>query len=60
MFDEDGRKIEIREFPAKLENFSVAEIENYIAELKDEIIRCEAEAEKKRASQNAADAIFKS
>ncbi len=60
MFDEDGRKIEIREFPAKLENHSVSEIESYIIELSQEIERCKAEVEKKKVSQDAANSIFKS
>ena len=60
MFDEDGRKIDIREFPAKLERYSVTDIAHYITELEQEIERCKSEMAKKKASQEAAASIFKS
>lgn len=59
MFDEDGRKINIREFPAKMDGMSVAELEEYVAELNDEIKRATETIAKKKASQDAANSIFK-
>lgn len=58
MFDEDGRKINIRSFPANLEPLSVQELQEYIQELQDEITKVEAEISKKKASQDAAAALF--
>ena len=60
MFDEDGRKIQIREFPAKMDGMSVGEIEDYLTELREEILRAEDMIKSKKASQAAADSIFKS
>ena len=60
MFDEDGRKITIREFPAKMDSLSIADLENYTEELKAEIDRAGAMIAKKKASQDAAASIFKS
>lgn len=60
MFDEDGRKIDIREFPAKMEGMSIDELEHYTVELKAEIERALEMVAKKRASQEAAASIFKS
>jgi len=60
MFDEDGRKINITEFPRNLEPLSVAELEAYIQDLKAEITRVESETAKKKASADAANSIFKS
>lgn len=48
------------EFPRNLENMSVAELEEYISDLKGEIQRAEGDITKKKASQDAAAAIFKS
>lgn len=59
MFDEDGRKINIREFPAKMDGMSVAELEEYLGELNDEIKRGTKMIAKKKASQDAANSIFK-
>lgn len=60
MFDEEGRKIKIQEFPRKFDNMSIEEIQDYIVELKNEIIRAEQETAKKKASRDAAASIFKS
>lgn len=60
MFDEDGRKIKIQEFPAKMDGMSIDELQNYVAELNDEISRAENTIKSKQASQDAADSIFKS
>ena len=59
MFDEEGRKIEIQEFPRKFDNMSIEEIENYVVELKDEIVCAEEEIAKKKASRDAAASVFK-
>lgn len=60
MFDEDGRKINIREFPAKMDGMSVGELEEYITELDAEMKRANETISKKKASQDAANSIFKS
>ena len=60
MFDDDTPKPTTAEFPRDLENMSVEEIEEYIADMKEEIVRAEADITQKRASMNAADAFFKS
>ena len=44
--------------PVDLEAFSEDELEARIADLKQEIIDCERELEKKRAHRSAADAFF--
>lgn len=45
--------------PRNLENLSIAELEAYIRELKDEIARCEADIAKKQTQKAAADSVFK-
>lgn len=42
-----------------LDNFSVAELHDYIAQLREEISRVEGEIAKKEKHKNAADALFK-
>ena len=59
MFDEDLPKASSAEFPRNIENLSISEIDDYIADLKAEITRCEVDEQKKQASAAAADAIFK-
>ena len=44
--------------PQTLEQMSVAELEARIVALKEAIVACEAEIEKKRAQKSAADALF--
>lgn len=60
MFDEDGRKIQIREFPAKMDGMSIADLEEYIDELKEETSRAQEMIKSKKASQDAANSIFNS
>lgn len=60
MFDEELPKKQTADFPRNLETMSVAELNDYIADLKDEITRVEADIAKKKASQDAAASIFKS
>ncbi len=59
MFDEDLPKKKTAEFPRNLETLSIAELNAYIQDLKDEITRVEQDALKKKASQDAAASIFK-
>lgn len=62
MFDdlEPRKKFTGTELGQSLERFSVAELEHYIAALEDEISRVQADIKRKKESQNAADAFFKS
>jgi len=59
MFDDDIPKAKSGEFPRNLEGLSIAELEEYIQALSDEIKRVEDDIEKKKASSSAADAFFK-
>jgi len=61
MFDDlEPKKPAAREFPRNLDGMSVAELDEYIAELKAEIERVQGDIEAKKASQDAASSIFKS
>ena len=60
MLDEEDQKRAGRKGPKPLDNMSVEELENYIADLKTEIERCEGEIAKKKAHHEAASSIFKS
>lgn len=46
--------------PRNLDNMSIYELEEYIVDLKAEIVRVEENVIKKKASQDAAASIFKS
>ncbi len=60
MFDDlDTPKKKTSDFPRNLETMSVADLDEYVAELKTEIERVEADKNKKKASQDAASAAFK-
>ncbi len=59
MFDEEEVKKTSGEFPRNLESLSVAELDDYLSALRDEIARVEADKQKKQASQDAAAAFFK-
>lgn len=59
MFDDDLPKKTSSDFPRILDDMSVAELTDYIAEMQAEITRVQADIEKKQASANAADAFFK-
>jgi len=60
MFDEEGRKIDLGlQVGMALEGMSVAELDGYILALRDEINRVEAEVEKLKAHNDAANALFK-
>lgn len=58
MFDEEPVKKTSKGFKS-LEAMSIAEIDDYILELKAEIIKAEQNIEKKKASAAAADSVFK-
>lgn len=46
-------------FPRNLEAMSVAELEAYIEDLHGEIVRVQGDIQKKKASQEAANSVFK-
>ena len=61
MFEDDPpppkpRRLEER----KLDGMGVAELEAYLADLRAEIARTEAEINRKRGHRSAADAVFRS
>lgn len=57
--DEDIKPQKAVGLPRNLENVSVAEMQEYIAELKLEIFRTEAEIERRGGHRHAAEALFK-
>lgn len=59
MFDECVPKKNSAEFPRNLENMSVSDLEGYIQDLTDEIDRVKDDIQKKKASHDAANSIFK-
>ena len=60
MFDEDLQKAKGDQvFPRNLEDLSVEDLDEYIEELRSEITRVEQDRDKKKASVDAAAAIFK-
>lgn len=60
MFDEELDPRTKKRKPRPLDNMSVEELENYIVELRDEIIRVEADIKKKKAHKDAVSSLFKS
>lgn len=60
MFDDDLDPRTKKRKPRPLDNMSVQELEEYIAELKAEITRVEADIEKKKAHKDAISSLFKS
>ncbi len=60
MFDDlEPVKKKSAEFPRNLERLSVTELDDYIAQLRDEIERVEKDKAKKKASSDAAASAFK-
>lgn len=59
MFDDLPKPKKYTQFPCDLTDMSVAEIEDYIGELKSEVIRAEQDIEKKKGSAAAAESLFK-
>jgi len=58
--DDDTDPKTKKQKPRSLDNMSVPELRGYIEQLKAEIVRVEAEAQKKEKHKAAADAFFKS
>lgn len=57
--DEEIKPQKAAGLPRNLENLSVADMQEYIAELKIEIFRTEAEIGRRGNHKNAAEALFK-
>ncbi|MGD9866578.1 MAG: DUF1192 family protein [Hyphomicrobiales bacterium] len=57
--DLEPRKVREHELGAKLDNHSVAELKALVGALKEEIVRVEAEMQKKMATRAAADSVFR-
>lgn len=60
MFDDDNLPRNAPKKKKPLDNMSIEELENYIAEMKEEIVRVEQEIKKKKAHKEAMSALFKS
>ena len=60
MFDDDDVKKPVEGVARNLEAMSIKELEDYIEELKSEIIRAENDIKKKKDVFSAADSVFKS
>lgn len=60
MFEDLPRPKPASEFPRKLDNMSIEELQDYIVVMKDEIKRVEGDIARKKASIEAAASIFKS
>lgn len=58
MFDDDETP-KIKQDIVNLEPLSLNELDNYIVELKQEIIRTEEEIKRKKSHMDAASSIFK-
>lgn len=57
--DEDRPRLQSLVLKPNLDPLSVAQLDNYIAELEAEIARARADIAKKQALRGAADAVFK-
>ena len=60
MFDDDNLPRNAPKKPKPLDNMSVEELEEYIRDMKDEILRVEKEIAKKKAHKDAVSGLFKS
>ena len=49
----------VRLQPLVLDSLGIAELQNYVRELRDEISRAEAEIQRKQGHRSDADALFK-
>ena len=58
MFDDDLEPQKQLENIKNLEPMSLDELQNYIQEMKDEIIRTEEEIKRKKAHMDAASSVF--
>lgn len=59
MIDEDLPKQHSHEFPRHIEALSIEDLKEYIKSLEDEILRVNEDIKAKKASQDAANSIFK-
>jgi uncharacterized small protein (DUF1192 family) len=59
MFDDENEPVKKTPQIKNLEPLSIDELQNYIQEMKSEIIRTEEEIKRKRAHLDAASSIFK-
>ena len=60
LFDDEPRKLKrVHEIGQDLATLSVGELEERIGQLREEIVRLEAEMQAKGATKSAADALFK-
>lgn len=57
--EETEKKLTSNGFPRKLDGLSVWELEEYIASLRLEILRTEAEIGRQKSHKSTADALFK-
>ena len=60
IFDDDTDPKTKKQKLRALDNLSVPDLRDYITQLKNEIVRVEADIEKKEKHKAAADALFKS
>ncbi len=60
MFDDDFEPIKKTPKLKDLEPMSVSELELYISDMKQEILRVESEIEKKKAHRESVSSLFKS
>lgn len=60
MFDDDNQPRNAAKKPRPLDDMSIEELEEYIAEMKEEIIRVEQDIAKKKAHKDAVSSLFKS
>lgn len=58
--DDDTDPKTKKQKPRVLDNLSVPELREYIRQMKEEIVRVEADIQKKEQHKAAADALFKS
>ncbi|MFP4097563.1 MAG: DUF1192 domain-containing protein [Alphaproteobacteria bacterium] len=59
MFDDELPILKTHSFPRNLENMSLSELQDYIYDLEAEIERVREDMRKKKASNEAADSIFR-
>ena len=59
IFDDDTDQKTKKQKLRSLDNLSVPDLRDYITQLKNEIVRVEADIEKKEKHKAAADALFK-
>lgn len=58
--DKDDQPRNLPRKPKPLDNMSIEELEQYITDMKDEIVRVEGEIKRKKAHRDAVSSLFKS